>query len=163
MLVYMKHSYYRFAFVLLGAIVVLFVGAMIFAMYAEGHRAVTPSAVEKVEEALQEENRVVEDVVALDTNGSSTPQGTLGLFIAAVENHNDREAVAYFVVDAQQRERERLAGFSESTRAHVVDLLRKAMNATGTYSQAGDLYTIRTPVLVDCIRYPNGTWKLIEL
>ena len=163
MLMYMKHSYYRFAFMVVGSVVVLVMGVLIFAIYAEGHKSDASPVLKEVEDMLQKEKQMSEGAVENDTQGSSTPKGTLTLYIAALEKKNDQEAISYFVSGRQEMERERLSEFSESVRIHAGTLLKQAMNATGTYSQEGDAYTIRTPVLVDFIRLPNGTWKLVEL
>lgn len=97
-----------------------------------------------------------------DTYGGTAPRETLTQLIAALRAHDDLAAGNFFIEARRAAARERFAVFSESDRAALIARLEAALGEEGTYSFRKDAFTIRNPILIDFVRYPNGIWKIVE-
>ncbi|MFA6094482.1 MAG: hypothetical protein WC757_01175 [Candidatus Paceibacterota bacterium] len=61
-----------------------------------------------------EPRQKLEEAYKKDTMGSTTPEGTLDMFIAALKKNNLEEASKYYVVEMQEKQKESLRSVFES-------------------------------------------------
>jgi len=122
---------------------------------------------EKVLDALvQQMDQQRQDDLAramADTYGSSTPQGTLQMYISAVEKGDYELASKYFIEEKQDAELKSLQGSKKENIDNVINLLRQDLTATGSYSEDEKNFGVRKPLFVDFIKYPNNIWKIVEI
>ncbi len=100
-----------------------------------------------------------------DTVGGKTPQETLTLYIAAVENGDYVLASKYYVIENQEKE---MKAFSESNvnlnqKEEYLGLLKEILNGPGSYSFDKSYFSFNNEILLNLQMYPNGIWKIIEI
>lgn len=103
-----------------------------------------------------------------DTYGGKTPQETLQMFIEAVEKGDYDLASKYFIESKREEWKENLI---EASNVGRIDAFLKPIlvardsidNDLSVPIEYGSYYTIRKPVLVEFILYPNDIWKLTDI
>jgi len=103
-----------------------------------------------------------------DTFGGKTPQETLQMFIEAVEAGDYELASKYFVESKREEWRNSLNSTAKANKIdnflQPIKLINKNINNNKDIpTNINNYYTIREPILVEFILYPNGIWKLTEI
>ncbi len=115
----------------------------------------------------QQEYEAYEARYLNDTYGSTTPEGTLQLFIDALKKNDIDLAVKYFVIDDRDKWSTKLQEIKNhqgfSAMIYEAGLLRLSDNKDNQaiFSITNSDNLVETEVVLG--RLPNGTWKLIDL
>lgn len=120
---------------------------------------------DKAVELISAERDRIYQMQMADTVGGKTPQETLTLYIAAVENGDYVLASKYYVIENQEKE---MKAFSESNvnlnqKEEYLGLLKEILNGPGSYSFDKSYFSFNNEILLNLQMYPNGIWKIIEI
>lgn len=119
--------------------------------------------VQKLAEAMAQADKEEYAREMADTYGGKTPQETLAMYIAAVQEKDYVLASKYFTFGKQQQELDSWTGATPEAIATYVTLLKQGLKAEGSYSADQKGFATRKPILIDYFLYPNGIWKLTEI
>ncbi|HXF44463.1 MAG TPA: hypothetical protein VNK70_03310 [Candidatus Paceibacterota bacterium] len=119
--------------------------------------------VERTAEMWRQAEEKLYQMQLADTYGGKTPQETLRMYIEAVEKGDYELASKYFVIEGQEKELNSLKNSPPENTKNVLDFLKISLISEGSFSDDGNGFVIRKPLLVDFVRYPNGIWKIIEI
>ncbi|MDO8592494.1 MAG: hypothetical protein Q7R92_01810 [bacterium] len=101
-----------------------------------------------------------------DTYGGKTPQETLQMYIEAVEKGDYELASKYFIGANQKKELEGFKEADEIKKLYYLGILNKLK--PGEYSDGSMSFYMRANLdgpdyYASFKKYPNGTWKIIEI
>jgi len=119
--------------------------------------------VQQLAEELQKQQEEQYQKVMSDTYGGKTPQETLKMYIDAVEKGDYELASKYFIEGKREKEKQSLLNSKREDIENILNLLKQSLKSDGSFSADKNGFTIRKPILVDFVRYPNGIWKIIEI
>lgn len=98
-----------------------------------------------------------------DTYGGKTPQETLQMYIAAVEESDFDLASKYFIEDAREKE---LRSFQDTTVQNLknyIVLLKEVSIRKGNYFSEDKRFSVDEPIHISFRLYPNRIWKIVEI
>lgn len=119
--------------------------------------------IQKLAEAMDQAQKDEYAREIADTYGGKTPQETLAMYIAAVQEKNYVLASKYFTFSKQQKELDSWTDATPEAIATYVSLLKQGLKAEGEYSTNKKEFFIDKPIAFDFFLYPNGIWKLTEI
>ena len=159
-----KNAYWKFVLAFIGVIIAVFllyiIGFWIAKTYQDWrHRKNLDNLVEAMKQAEADDYARA----MADTYGSTTPQGTLKMYIDAVQKGDYELASKYFIGDYQQRELESLRAATKEDLSHILKLLKEDLSSPGSFSTDKKGFLIEKPLIADFKIYPNGIWKIIEI
>jgi len=98
-----------------------------------------------------------------DIYGGKIPQETLQMYISAIEKGDYELASKYFIEKYQESELKSLQNSPKENIKIMIIQLREVLKNEGSFSWDNTGFAIRKPILVDCMLYPNGIWKIIKI
>jgi len=149
-----------FVILLFGVMTV--VNLVLFGWYKLTQYINTKKVQQLAEELKKEEEEQYQKAMA-DTYGGKTPQETLKMYIDAVQKGDYELASKYFIEDKREKEKQSLLNSKKEDIENILNLLKQSFKSDGSFSADKNGFTIRKPILVDFVRYPNGIWKIIEI
>jgi hypothetical protein len=149
-----------FVILLFGVITV--VNLALFGWYKFTKYINTKKVQQLAEELKKEEEEKYQRLMA-DTYGGKTPQETLKMYIDAVQKGDYELASKYFIESKREKEKQSLLNSKKEDIENILNLLKQSLKSDGSFSADKNGFTIRKPILVDFVRYPNGIWKIIEI
>lgn len=151
---------WRFFGGLVAIVVLVFAGLWGMGQY---ERYLHTQNVQKLADALAQDEKATYAQMMADTYGGKTPQETLSMYIAAVEKGDYELASKYFVLDKQADELASWKGTKPEDVTNAVVLFKQGLNSEGVYSWDKKSFSIEKPIVFDFTLYPNGIWKIIEI
>ena len=151
---------WRFFGGLVAIVVLVFAGLWGMGQY---ERYLHTQSVQKLADALAQDEKATYAQMMADTYGGKTPQETLSMYIAAVEKGDYELASKYFVLDKQADELASWKGTKPEDVTNAVVLFKQGLNSEGIYSWDKKSFSIEKPIVFDFTLYPNGIWKIIEI
>jgi hypothetical protein len=118
----------------------------------------------KIHNAFIEYGEMLEEKMAKDDVGGSTPQETLNMFIEAVEKGDYELASDYFVIEKKKIWEKDLIETEEINKIDILlEALKEAKNKKCDYSENKKSCSIHDPVLISFVLYPTNIWKILEI
>jgi hypothetical protein len=128
----------------------------------------------KIHNAFIEYGEMLEEKMAKDDVGGSTPQETLNMFIEAVEKGDYELASDYFVIEEKEEILEELKKINRERILNVVSIFKKAQPSDYSSSldfnnNSIDLFTMKAyeddtiPFVIEFKKYPTDVWKILEI
>mgnify|MGYP001617669705 CR=1 FL=1 len=145
-------------FVLVGVIIILFLGIYALGWYGDWK-------FNKDLKALQQES---DRPYLEDTYGGKTPKETLEMFITAVEKEDFDLASKYFVLSKQEEWRGGLINGKEKGNLDVFIKNMKMAEDRGSLWEGNYQMEVKNiqeglSIVIDFIKYPQGIWKIQEI
>ena len=157
----MFKSWLKHALAFLGILIAVLLALAIWEGYKIERQR---DAVLGISDALKREQEENYRGAMAETYGGKTPQETLRMYIDAVEKGDYELASKYFVYENQEEWEQRLVNIKNADRIQsFLNPLREALKDTGEYSEDGITFSFHDPVGVSLIKYPNDTWKILDI
>ncbi|MEX2436603.1 MAG: hypothetical protein WD471_00390 [Candidatus Paceibacterota bacterium] len=157
-----KEKLIKYTVRLLIALFILFMILFGFIKYSQWKE------VKNIDQTLDEYESETENVYkeqVSDKYGGATPQETLQMYIVAIEDRDYELASKYFISSKQEEEFQEFEDSSASNEVidGYVSKLKEALSKGGRYDADEDYFRFNGSVSLELLKYPNGTWKIIEI
>lgn len=149
-----------FIALILGVFILYILAAWGWASYS---RWAGEKRVEKLAEALKQEEEQQYQAAMADTYGGKTPQETLQMYIEAVEKGDYELASRYFIRENQENELESFSGTTSEKLQRYIGFIKSATRSEGEFASDRTEFYIDEPIHIRMLVYPNGIWKIIEI